>query len=115
MSIEIVKKEEGDEREISESYQVKNFITKESSEKVSLAVSEADEHSETTKNVRSDRIYYVLEGKLVIKDDKGKYTAEPGDVIYIPKDTKYHFKGTFKAVLINSPAFDPEDEKIAEL
>jgi len=36
-------------------------------------------------------------------------------VVFIPKNTKYHFRGTFEAVLINSPAFNPKEEKISGL
>lgn len=115
MSIQIIKKDQGIARRISESYRVTNFLTKDSTKNVSLAVSEATNHFETTKNVRSDRVYYVLEGKLIVKKDDKKFIAEPGDVIFIPKNTEYHFEGTFKAILINSPAFSTQDEQISKL
>ena len=115
MTIKLIKKNEGITRKISETYQVTNFLTKDSSENVSLAVSEATNHSETTKNIRSDRVYYVLEGKLIVKKNDKEFVAEPGDTIFIPKNTEYHFEGTFKAILINSPAFRPEDEQISKL
>ncbi len=111
----LIKKEDAVKRKISKSYAVNNFLTKNSSDNVSVAVSEAKNHSETTKNIRSDRVYYVLEGNLVVKRDNKQFVAETGDAIFIPKNTEYHFKGTFKAVVINSPAFNPEDEKITEL
>jgi ethanolamine utilization protein EutQ (cupin superfamily) len=115
MSIILCKKKDGITRKISESYRITNFLTKESSENVSVAVSEAKNHSETTRNVRSDRAYYVLEGRLVVSKDGKELSAEPGDVIFIPKNTRYSFSGTFKAVLINSPAFSPQDEKISKM
>ena len=115
MEIKLIKKNQGIARKISETYQVTNFLTKDSSENVSLAVSEATNHSETTKNIRSDRVYYVLEGKLIVKKDNKEFVAESGDVIFIPKNTEYHFEGTFKAILINSPAFSPQNEQISKL
>lgn len=112
--IQQFKKEEAETREISSSYSVANYLTKRDCENVSLAVSQAEEHSETTKNIESDRVYYVLEGKLVVTKEDEEYVVREGDVIFISKDTKYHFEGTFKAILINSPAFDPGNEQILD-
>ncbi|MFA4907325.1 MAG: cupin domain-containing protein [archaeon] len=114
MPVQIIKKSEGIARKISENYKVTNFLTKDSSKNVSLAVSEAKNHSETTKNIRSDRVYYVLEGKLVVKKNGKKFVAKQGDTIFIPKNMEYHFEGTFRAVLINSPAFSQQDERISK-
>jgi len=109
MPIKIIKKEDSTERKISESYSVLNFLTGDESEKISLAVSTAKNHSETTKTT-SDRAYYVLEGELSANNQ----TAKKGDVIFIPANTEYGFRGTFKAVLINSPPFKKENEEIKE-
>lgn len=111
----LIKQEIAKKRKISESYQVDNFLTRNLCENISLAISEAKNHSETTKNICSDRIYYVLEGKLIVKGDNKEFVAETGDAIFIPKNTEYHFEGSFKTVLVNSPAFNPEDEKITKL
>lgn len=91
MTIQIIKKNQGITRKISESYKVTNFLTKDSSENVSLAFSEATNHSETTKNVRSDRAYYVLEGKLIVKKDDKEFVAEPRDVIIYSKKHRVPF------------------------
>lgn len=115
MDIKVIRKSETFARKISDSYQVINFLTKEASENVSLAIGQAENHSETTKNVRSDRIYYVIEGRLMVKQGSKESIAESGDVVFIPKNTEYDFGGSFMAILINSPAFNPEDEKISQL
>lgn len=115
MTIQLIKKNQGITRKISETYNVTNFLTRDTSENVSLAIGEAINHSETTKNVGSDRIYYVIEGKLFVKKENKEFVAEVGDIIFIPKDTEYQFKGTFKAILINSPAFSPKNERISKL
>ena len=109
MSIKIIKHEEGGERKISESYSVLNLLTGAESDKVSVAVSTAKDHTETTKTT-SDRAYYVLEGEIEVND----LIAKQGDVVFIPANTEYTFKGTFKAVLVNSPAFKKENETIKE-
>ncbi|MFH1751938.1 MAG: hypothetical protein ABH821_03305, partial [archaeon] len=94
-------------RKVSESYSVKSFLTCNDSERVSVAVSEGANYNETTKN-SSDRVYYVLGGELTINDS---LKAGKGDLVFISGGTEYNFKGTFKAVLINSPAFNKENEE----
>jgi ethanolamine utilization protein EutQ (cupin superfamily) len=115
MDIMFIRKSDAVARKISDSYQVTNFLTREASESVSLAIGQADNHSETTRNVRSDKIYYVIEGKLVLKQGGNELVAEPGDVVFIPKNTQYGFGGSFRAILVNSPAFNPEDERTSQL
>lgn len=109
MEIKIIRKEEGVKRKINENYEITNFLTKDNSKDVSFAISDAKNHKETTKNVKSERIYFVLEGKIIINKE---LIAEKGDLVFIPKNTEYSFEGTFKTILINSPAFDIKDERI---
>jgi len=111
MPIQILKKQNGVERKISDSYAVLNLLTAEQSEKMSVSVSTAKNHVETTKTT-SDRAYYILEGKIIIN---GNLIGNEGDVVFIPANTEYDFKGSFKAVLINSPPFKKENESIKKL
>ncbi|MFC1723043.1 hypothetical protein ACFL0V_02810 [Nanoarchaeota archaeon] len=106
MKVKIFKKSEGVERKISDSYSVSNLLTGEHSDKVSVAVSTANDHHEITKSV-SDRAYYVLEGEITVND---QLVCKQGDVVFIPANTEYKFEGTFKAVLINSPPFKNSEE-----
>lgn len=108
MPIKLFKKEEAIIRKVSESYSISNYLTINDSSKVSVAISDALNHIETTKT-NSDRVYYILEGKITINKN---VIGNSGDVIYIPSNTVYSFKGTFKAVVINSPPFKKEKEKI---
>ncbi|MEM5791109.1 MAG: cupin domain-containing protein [Candidatus Aenigmatarchaeota archaeon] len=110
--IKLIKKEQAEARKISNTYTVFNMLTKKISKKVSVALAEGKNHSEITKNIRSDRIYYVLDGKLTVVQGKKVYVVNPGDIIFIEKNIPYHFKGTFKAVLINVPAFNQKNERI---
>ncbi len=51
----------------------------------------------------SDRSYFVLEGEIIVN---GKLRGGPADIIFfIPENTEYSFKGSFKAIIINSPPF----------
>ena len=111
MAIKIIKSEDGVSRKISDSYSVLNFLTANDSDNVSLAVSSADNHDETTKTT-SDRVYYILEGELIVDDN---FIARKGDVVFVSKNTEYNFKGSFKAVLVNSPPFKKTNEEITKL
>jgi len=113
--IKLFKKEQAEARKISNSYTVFNLLTKEINKKISVSVGEGENHSEITKNVRSDRIYYVLEGQLTVVQGSDVYVANPGDLIFIEANNPYHFKGTFKVVLINTPAFDPKNEQTVKI
>ena len=107
MMFKIIKQEGGITRKISDTYSILNLLTAQDSDKISIAISTADNHKETT-STTSDRVYYILEGNININGEK----AEQGDVVFIPANTEYTFKGTFKAILINSPPFKKENENI---
>lgn len=101
MAIKVFKKESGVLRKISGSYSVLNLLTVADSNKISVAMSTAENHEEITKTA-SDRAYYILEGELIVDE---QFVGKPGDVVFVPENTEYKFGGTFKAVLINSPPF----------
>jgi len=106
----LIKKSQGTVRKISKTYQATNFLTGRQSGNLSLAVSKAKNHNEITKNIKSNRVYYILKGKLIVKQGSKRFAADRGDIIFIPKNISYQFQGTFEAILINSPAFNKEDE-----
>lgn len=101
MEIRLLKKEDAVLRKISDSYSVFNFLTANDSERFSIAIGDALDHDETTKTM-SDRAYFVLEGEIIVN---GKLRGGPADIIFIPENTEYSFKGSFKAIIINSPPF----------
>ena len=107
MMFKIIKQEGGITRKISDTYSILNLLTAQDSDKISIAISTADNHKETT-STTSDRVYYILEGNININGEK----AKQGDVVFIPSNTEYTFKGIFKAILINSPPFKKEKENI---
>jgi len=89
---------------IAESYKIYNMLTIDDSENVTVVRSEADNHYEITMNTDSDRAYYILAGKMILDG----VSSEAGDVVYIPKNTEYQFEGTFEAIIVSSPAFNPK-------
>jgi len=91
-------------REIASSYKIYQILTKTDSESITVVIGKAENHYEVTMNTDSDRAYYILNGKMIL-DGKD---CNPGDLVYIPKNTEYQFEGTFETLIINSPAFDPK-------
>ncbi|MFH1142612.1 MAG: hypothetical protein V1695_02770 [Candidatus Uhrbacteria bacterium] len=109
MAVKIIKSENGVSRKISDSYSVLNLLTADDSDNVSLAVGSARDHKETT-NTTSDRVYYVLGGEMVVNDQ----LAKKGDVVFVPANTEYNFKGSFETVLVNAPPFKSGNESKVE-
>lgn len=96
----------------SEHYQIYNYLTKEDSPDVSLAVSVLRGAIPETANLVSDRIYYFLEADAVLRfGDGADMHVASGDVVRIPKNTRYSVEGSFRAVLINAPAFEIANER----
>ncbi|MFC2143901.1 hypothetical protein ACFLQO_00860, partial [Candidatus Aenigmatarchaeota archaeon] len=63
-----------------------------------------------TKNLRSDRIYHVLEGELRVGCYDNEAVLGPGDSVLIESNKPYLFSGKFRAIIINSPPFSPASE-----
>jgi mannose-6-phosphate isomerase-like protein (cupin superfamily) len=106
-TIQHFRPEDGIVRQISESYSVLNLLTAQQSEQISLAIGTATDHEETT-TTSSERVYFVLEGEMTVNDE---IVVKVGEVVYIPAKMEYRFKGSFKAIIINSPAFRVENEQ----
>ncbi len=66
----------------------------------------------TLKNIRSNRTYYLINGKATFVFEKEIMSIQGGEMITIPMDTKYAFKGKFDAILVDCPAFDSNDDII---
>lgn len=102
--IKLIKKSEGTVHKIAENKIATNLLTKEITKDVSLATIEATNFGEEETTLYN-RMYYVTEGELTLVNDGKKYVMNPGDSCFIPKGTIYLMSGTFKLLVINSPAF----------
>lgn len=64
------------------------------------------------KNIKSDRIYFVLDGKGEFIIEGKTISVEKTDVIIVPKGTPYDYIATggttLKLFLVHCPAFDAE-------
>ncbi len=63
-----------------------------------------------TKSKISDRIYLVLDGSGKFTIGEKTIQVKKMDVIIVPKNTPYDYKGKMKLYLVHSPAFDQSKE-----
>ena len=94
----------------SSQYIIDNYLTKNMSNNVSVAVSHLNGKINKTKNIESDRVYYFINANAKFTIDNKTVQVNNGDLIFISKNTIYSVEGTFDAVLINTPAFDIKNE-----
>ena len=100
----VIRKSEATVRHIADNKIAFNYVTKELSPAVSLAVTEAIDYYEQ-EATDYDRIYYVLEGELDLNFDGSDVRLAVGDSCFVAKGTEYEMRGSFKAVMVNQPAF----------
>lgn len=106
----LFKEEDGVVRGEGTAYQIANFLTREHSSKLSVAVSRLQGRLWKTMNKESDRAYYFLEGGAKFTFEGYTLQAQKGEIVYVPAGTPYEMEGEFKAVLINAPPFDIKNE-----
>ena len=64
------------------------------------------------KNIKSNRTYYLINGNAVFYFKNETISIGNGEMITIPCNTKYAFKGKFDAILVDCPAFKVENDII---
>lgn len=103
--LKIIRKNEAILRKISDKKSAWNFVTREITKDVSLAVTEATEGYYEKEVNKNNRIYYILEGTMELKAGADSVILYPGDGCFISRDTEYEISGVFKAITVNQPAF----------
>lgn len=71
-------------------------------------------HEKYCTNKESTHIYYVISGNGKFKINEELYEVVAGDIIEIPKNTKFIFAGEMKLLLVMTPAFNPNNEIVGE-
>lgn len=86
------------------------YNSKDDFERASAALFVVKERHGRVKNLKSDRIYLVLDGngEFIIKNDT--IPVKKNDVIVVPRNTEYDYRGELKLFLVHSPAYDPETD-----
>ncbi len=98
--------------EVEKGYIVDNFLSKDDGVGYSMVRTHLNGKHPFMKNVNSNRTYYLLNGKATFVFDKEMIKVKSGEMLTIPKNTKYAFKGNFDAILVDGPAFDVRDDVI---
>jgi mannose-6-phosphate isomerase-like protein (cupin superfamily) len=85
---------------------VQNLLNNPNYEKFSVAKVKIVGEQKFGSNPNSDLAYFVLEGegKFFIEDKA--FSVKKGDLIFIPKNTKYKDSGNLTLLAISSPRFD---------
>lgn len=101
--------------EVEKGYIVDNFLSKDENMGYSIVRTHLNGTHPFMKNIRSNRTYYLLSGNATFIFDDDIIDIKFGEMITIPKDTKYSFKGVFDAILVDCPAFNPNDDVIYDI
>ncbi|MBQ9658540.1 MAG: hypothetical protein IJV31_07220 [Clostridia bacterium] len=99
-----ISKNEKITRKISEVHYADNYLTKETTENISLAITKLNGKLDSSKII-NERVYYFISADVDFIIDDEKVHCESGDVLYLDKDTSYSAEGEFEAITINVPVF----------
>jgi len=102
--LKVIRKSDVKERKIADNKSAFNYITKDISPEVSLAVIEGTDFNGEI-NIAEDRIYFVLLGNLILNLNGEETILYPEDSCLISKGSKYSMSGTFKVITIDQPAY----------
>lgn len=99
-----ISKNEKVTRQINDMHSVDNYLTKETTESVSVAINKLNGKldSSITKN---ERVYYFINADVDFLIDGETVHFESGDLLYLDKNTMFSASGEFEAVVINTPAY----------
>lgn len=105
--------------EVEKGYIVDNYISKDDDIGYSVVRTHLDGRHPFMKNTNSNRTYYLINGEASFYINDQIINLSSGEMMIIPKNTKYAFKGKFDAILIDCPAFDVKydviyDEEISD-
>lgn len=89
------------------------FNSKEDFENASTAYIEVTKRHGKVKTTRSDRVYFVVDGKGEFVVNGEKVGVEKNDVVIVPKNISYDYwatRGILKLFLVHIPAYHPDFE-----
>lgn len=100
----IVRKSEAIIRKIANNKTAYNYITKEFSPGVSLAVIEGINYDSPI-IAEQNWIYFILEGEMKLEFKEKQVSLKEGDVCYVSRGEQYRMIGTYRAIIVCQPAF----------
>ena len=106
----IFKKENAVEFE-KQGVKMRVYNSKEQCESASVVYQETTKgHSEEFYHAKSNFIFYIIEGSGTWYIEDEPYNVSAGDVIIVPPNKRFYYKGVLKQVCITSPAWEAEYE-----
>lgn len=100
----IVTSKERITRHITDVHSVDNYITKETTPNISLAINKLSGQLDTT-TTNYERIFYFIKANVNFTIENEVIHFEDGDSLYLAPNSSYSASGTYEAVVVNSPAF----------
>ena len=105
MEFKIIKSKDVNEENFG-SIKVQNILAEENYDKFSVAKVEIIGEQKFGLDTESDLAYYVLEGKGKFYIEDEFFDVEKGDLVFIPKNTKYKDEGNLILLAVAVPKFD---------
>lgn len=99
-----ISKNEKITRNINEVHSADNYLTKETTENVSLAITRLNGKLDSSR-IENERVYYFIKADVDFIIDGEEIHLESGDVLYLDRNTTYSAEGSFEAVTVNVPAY----------
>lgn len=91
-------------RVINDMHSADNYLTKETTENVSVSVTKLNGILDLSV-LSNERVYYFINADVDFIIDNEIVHCDTGDVLYLDKNTSYSANGKYEAVTINVPAF----------
>lgn len=113
MKFRIIKSKDIKEEDFG-TVKVKNLLMEDTYDKFSVAKVEIVGEPKLGLDKESDVAYYVLEGKGKFFIEDEEFNVEEGDLIFIPKGTKYKDAGDLKLLAISVPKFNRDKREYLE-
>ena len=99
-----ITKNEKTTRKITDVHSADNYLTKETTENISLAINRLDGKLNLVRTV-NERVFYFIKADVDFIIDDEKVHFEDEEVLYLSKGVNYSAIGKFEAIVINCPAF----------
>ncbi len=68
-------------------------------------------HSEEFLHKKSYFIFYIIDGKGTWFIEDKPYEVKTGDVVIVPPNTRFYYKGKLKQICVTSPAWEAQHEQ----
>ena len=106
----IFKKENAVEFE-KQGVKMRVYNSKEQCENASVVYQETTKgHSEEFYHAKSNFIFYIIEGSGTWYIEDEPYDVSAGDIVIVPPNKRFYYKGVLRQVCITSPAWEAEYE-----